>query len=77
MAQTSALQIEERNYIAMRKILTFIKEAKIELMKVTWPKKDQIIQSTILVVALTGVMAVFLGGLDYGFGLALKSFIVK
>ena len=61
MAQTSALQIEERNYIAMRKILTFIKEAKIELMKVTWPKKDQIIQSTILVVALTGVMAVFLG----------------
>lgn len=61
----------------MRKILTFIKEAKIELMKVTWPKKDQIIRSTILVVALTGVMAIFLGGLDYGFGLALKSFILK
>ena len=61
----------------MRKILTFIKEAKAELTKVTWPTKDQLIRSTILVVALTVVMAIFLGGLDYGFGLALKTFIVK
>jgi preprotein translocase subunit SecE len=61
----------------MRKIFTFIKEAKIELTKVTWPTKDQIIRSTILVVGLTIVMAIFLGGLDYGFGKILKAFIIK
>jgi preprotein translocase subunit SecE len=61
----------------MRKIFTFIKEAKVELTKVTWPTKDQIIRSTILVVGLTLVMAIFLGSLDYGFGHVLKSFIAK
>ena len=61
----------------MRKIFTFIKEAKAELLKVTWPNKDQIIRSTILVVALTFVMAIFLGGLDYGFSYVLKTFIIK
>lgn len=61
----------------MRKIFTFIQEAKIELIKVTWPTKDQITRSTMLVVGLTFVMAVFLGGLDYGFGYVLKAFIVK
>jgi preprotein translocase subunit SecE len=61
----------------MRKIFTFIREAKVELTKVTWPTKDQLIRSTILVVVLTGVLAVFLGSLDYGFGYILKAFIVK
>ncbi|MDD5083522.1 MAG: preprotein translocase subunit SecE [Candidatus Moranbacteria bacterium] len=61
----------------MRNIFTFIKEAKIELTKVTWPTKDQIIRSTMLVVGLTFALAIFLGGLDYGFSYALKTFIVK
>jgi preprotein translocase subunit SecE len=61
----------------MRKLFLFIREAKAELIKVTWPTKDQIIHSTILVVGLSLVMAVFLGGLDYGFGYVLKSFIAR
>ncbi len=61
----------------MGKMFTFIKEAKIELTKVTWPNKDQIIRSTILVVVLSGVMAIFLGSLDYGFGYVFKLLIVK
>jgi len=71
----SILSVCRIKYITMRNILKFIQEAKVELMKVTWPTKQQIIQSTVLVVGLTFVMAVFLGGLDYGFGYVLKSFI--
>lgn len=61
----------------MRKIFTFLREARAELSKVTWPGREQVVRSTILVVALTGVMAVFLGSLDYGFGTLLKTFIAR
>lgn len=59
----------------MRKIFTFLREAKAELQKVTWPSKNQVTRSTLLVVLLTLLMAVFLGSLDYGFGIMLKQFI--
>lgn len=52
-------------------------EAKAELIKVVWPTQDQLIRNTILVVALTAVVAVFLGGLDYGFGYVLKVFVLQ
>lgn len=71
------LLIGENNvlYTYMRKIFTFIREAKVELTKVTWPTQDQVMRSTILVVALSGIMAIFLGSLDYGFGYILKTYI--
>lgn len=59
----------------MRKALLFLREAKAELLKVTWPSKNQVVRSTLLVVVLTLLMALFLGGLDYGFGIILKKFI--
>jgi len=61
----------------MNKILTFIKEAKAELMKVNWPTKKQTVNYTILVIAVSAVVAAFLGGLDYGFSSILKTYILK
>jgi preprotein translocase subunit SecE len=61
----------------MRTLVTFLKEAKRELEKVTWPNQKQLVRSTVTVVLATALMAIFLGGLDYGFGLALKSAILK
>lgn len=61
----------------MNKISTFFSEAKSELLKVNWPTKKQIINYTILVVAISIVVAIFLGGLDYFFSYLLKTFIIK
>lgn len=61
----------------MKKVIDFIKEAKGELVKVNWPSKKQTLNYTILVVAVSLVVAAFLGGLDYLFGLVLKDFLLK
>jgi preprotein translocase subunit SecE len=61
----------------MTKALTFIKEARAELMKVNWPTRKQTTNYTLLVIGVSAVVAVFLGGLDYVFGQILNTYIIK
>ena len=44
--------------------LGFLREAKAELKKVTWPGKTQIWYSTLIVIAFTLCVAVYLGIVD-------------
>ena len=44
--------------------MTFFREAKAELKKVTWPGKVQIWSSTLIVIAFTLLVSVYLGALD-------------
>ena len=44
--------------------MSFFREAKAELKKVTWPGKTQIWYSTLIVIAFTLVVSVYLGVLD-------------
>ena len=60
----------------MNKIIQFLKEVKGELSKVSWPTKSQIIQYTIVVVAISLATAIFLGLLDFVFEWLLNKFIV-
>ncbi len=46
------------------KIRQFFKEVKIELKKVTFPSRDEVIGSTKVVVVLVIIIAVFLGLID-------------
>jgi preprotein translocase subunit SecE len=46
------------------KIKNFFKEVKIELKKVVFPSKDEVIGSTKIVVVLVLIVAVFLGMID-------------
>jgi preprotein translocase subunit SecE len=61
----------------MNKILTFIKEARIELRKVNWPTRTQTIRYTSLVIGVSIGVALFLGVLDFGFEYILRTFIIK
>lgn len=61
----------------MQKIIVFLQEARGELAKVSWPTRQDIIRNTIIVIAVSGVVAVFLGGLDYLFSLAIKGVLSK
>ena len=46
--------------------IQFIKEAKAELGKVVWPSRKETIRITIAVIAISLVVAAFLGAVDYG-----------
>lgn len=57
------------------KIAQFIREARVELKKVNWPTRQQTINYTLLVVAMSLAVAIFLGGLDLGFSRLLQLLI--
>ncbi|WP_350449766.1 preprotein translocase subunit SecE [Aminobacterium mobile] len=48
----------------MEKILSFVREARAELKKVTWPGKKQVWYSTLVVIAFTLFVAAYLGVID-------------
>ncbi len=48
----------------MGKVMQFLREVKIELIKVSWPKKDELIGSTTVVLILSAVLALFIGIVD-------------
>jgi len=47
-----------------RKIKNFLKEVKLELSKVTWSSKEELVGSTLVVVLLSLILAFFIGGVD-------------
>ena len=59
------------------KTQVFFREVYVELRKTNWLSRNEIIRYTFLVLAVTIVVAGFLGGLDYIFSEALKKFILK
>ena len=54
----------------------FVKEARVELSKVTWLTRQQAIRYSILVIVVSIVVAAFLGTLDYFFGALIDQFIL-
>jgi preprotein translocase subunit SecE len=61
----------------MNKAVQFFLEAKAEMLKVNWPTRKQTVNYTLLVVAVSVVVAGFLGGLDWVFSYILKTYIIK
>jgi preprotein translocase subunit SecE len=59
----------------IKKFLQFLKEARIELKKVSWPTRKEIVGSTTLVVVVSVLAGVFLGILDYFFFRAVYGLI--
>lgn len=45
-------------------ILVFLREARFEIRKVIWPTKQETIQTTLIIAAVTSLMALILWGLD-------------
>ena len=61
----------------MDKVAQFLKEVRHELAKVTWPTRGQVIQYTVVVIAISLAVAVFLGVLDLVFEWLLNKFIIR
>lgn len=48
----------------MEKVLDYIRESRAELRKVTWPTKQQLWYSTIIVIVVTFMVSAYLGLVD-------------
>ncbi len=54
----------------------FLRETRDELKKVVWPTRQEVIRLTLVVIVVSLVVGIFLGGLDFLFTSLLK-IIVK
>ena len=59
----------------MNKIIVFFNEVKSELKKMTWPNREELVGSVIVVCILVFVFAAILGAMDGAFGYFIRNFI--
>ncbi|WP_199553974.1 preprotein translocase subunit SecE [Sandaracinobacteroides hominis] len=53
----------------------FVRQVRSEYEKVVWPSRREVIQTTILVLIMTSILAVFFLGVDQVLGRAIKFFL--
>ena len=58
-----------------QKINIFLKEVYVELKRVNWLSKKDVLRYTLIVLAVTIIVAAFLGGLDFIFTETIKMFV--
>jgi len=58
-------------------ITTYLKEAVDELKRVSWPSKKEATRDTLVVIALSLGIALFLGVMDYIFNLGLQQLLYR
>lgn len=51
--------------IASFPLVKYLREAREELQKVTWPSQKQVIQYSLIIVAVCIAFGAYFGGLDY------------
>jgi len=61
----------------MKKISSYFSEVLAELKKVSWPKRQDVIQLLSLVIAISAIVAIFVGVVDFGLTKLLESFVTK
>ena len=55
--------------------IQFLREVKVELLKVTWPSKKETVSTTIVVIVFVVVIAIFLGAIDIGLSSLIRAII--
>ncbi|HKK71330.1 MAG TPA: preprotein translocase subunit SecE [Candidatus Krumholzibacteria bacterium] len=58
----------------MERIKTFVKESWAELGKITWPNRQELAESTVVVIVSVILITIFIGLVDLGFSNLLKLF---
>jgi preprotein translocase subunit SecE len=59
-----------------KKIITFLKEVRLEMKKINWPTRQETLKYTLIVIGVSVAVAIYLGGLDYIFNRLLEKFIL-
>jgi len=51
----------------MQRFVEFLKEVRVELSKISWPTREELRESTVVVIVSVIVMTVFIGAVDQVF----------
>jgi preprotein translocase subunit SecE len=57
------------------KIIAFLTDTVKEMKKVTWPSKEELRESTMIVLAVCGVIAAFIFGVDWVVSTLMKAIL--
>jgi preprotein translocase subunit SecE len=55
----------------MRKLIQFLQEVRAEFKNISWPKKESLIQLTFVVISISIIISLILGGFDFIFTQAI------
>ncbi|MCH7730415.1 preprotein translocase subunit SecE [Patescibacteria group bacterium] len=61
----------------MKAIINYLQEVRVELKKVVWPKREQVVKLTVIIFIISTLVAVYMGGLDFGLTKLLETLILK
>jgi preprotein translocase subunit SecE len=61
----------------VRSIVNFFGEVRLELSRVTWPSRSEVIKLTLTVFLISGIIGAYVGGLDYLFTTILAKVVTK
>lgn len=61
----------------MSKILSFISEVRLELSKVVWPTKQEVVRLLGLVLIISAIVAAFVGVVDFSLTKTLEYLLAK
>ena len=59
------------------RIRSFLKEVLLEAKKVNWPTQKEVLRYTLLVIGLSVILAIFLGGTDVFFTRLINKVILR
>jgi len=59
------------------KIASFLGEVRLEIKKVNWPTRQETLRYTLIVIGISVAVAIFLGGIDFGFTTFINKFLIK
>ena len=59
------------------KVFEFLKEARIELSKVVWPKRAEVVKLTLTVILISGIIGAYVGALDFIFTKLLELLVSR
>lgn len=68
---------KNKKYRMAKANLSFIREAREELKKVSWPSRQTTIRYTIIVIAMSLGVGLITGGIDWVLSTLLKTFILS
>lgn len=63
--------------LLINRLIDYIKSSRLELKYVNWPSRKNTIRFTLLVIAVSAIITIFLGSLDILFQFILEKFIIK
>jgi preprotein translocase subunit SecE len=55
-----------------KKLSTYLRDVRTEMTKVSWPSREELIESTTIVIVLSLILAVFIFGVDQSLSNILK-----